>query len=72
MQVGKNVQVVFCTVDTIQLARLLFNDAEDVIVKFVMIRFGQCRFVVFGREYNVIEDWFVGAHGDEVLVGIKY
>jgi hypothetical protein len=63
MQIGENVQVVIRAVDAVEVAALLFNNAENVIVKFTAIVFWKGVFPVFGTKNDMVEDLPVGAHG---------
>jgi len=62
MQAGENVKMIGCTVDSIQMAIHVLQDAGDVSEQVFPVGVSQRRGTVFHRPYEVVIDLCVGRH----------
>jgi len=60
--------VIFDTVNLIELAVFIFYNARNVLIEFCAMRFVNCGLAMFCAEDNLVEDLTIAAHRLKVIL----
>jgi hypothetical protein len=62
MDVGKDMKVIFHTIDPVHVALIVVQDPPNIFEQHISLVYLQARSPVFGTEDDVIENLCIGAH----------